>query len=172
MRMTLRLFLPLVALCLPTLPALSDPATATLPERKAGLWELKTQMDEGNGPKDQLMKLCVDAEMERNTVIGSIADHKANCSAYDIKTSAGTTTVDSNCVYNGRKVMSTTNMSGDFKSAFTITIQSMTTEPQQTAQSVVVKRTITQLGKFVGDSCGDLKPGEAEAPDGTRMLVQ
>ena len=37
-------------------------------------------------------------------------------------------------------------MSGDFKSAFEIKIQSTTTEPEQKAQSVVIKRTITQLG--------------------------
>jgi hypothetical protein len=171
MRPTSWLLMPLL-ICLSALPTLSDQSATTLPERKAGLWELKTQMDEGNGPKDQVMKLCVDAEMEKNTVMGSIADHKANCSAYDIKASGDTTTVDSSCVYNGRKVTSTTNMSGDFKSTFSITIQSTTTEPQQTAQSVVVKRTITQLGKFVGDSCGDLKPGEAQAADGTRILVQ
>lgn len=172
MRPKLWLFAPLVALGLYALPAFSEQAAGTLPERKAGLWELKTQMDEGNGPKDQAMKLCVDARMERNTVMGSVADHKANCSAYDIKTSGGNTIVDSDCVYNGRKVISTTNMSGDFKSNFAITIQSTTTDPKQTDQSVVVKRTITQLGKFVSDSCGDLKPGEAEGTDGTRMLVQ
>lgn len=153
-------------------PTFGDVAATTLPERKAGLWELKTQMDEGNGPKDQIMKMCIDADMEKNTVMGSIADHKANCSAYNIKTSGGSTIVDADCVYNGRKVVSTTNMSGDFQSTFKITIDSTTTDPKQTAQSVVVKRTITQLGTFVGSACGELKPGEAEAPDGTRLLVQ
>lgn len=162
----------LLVLSLSAGPTLSDEPAASLPERKAGLWELKTQMDEGNGSKDQVMKMCVDAGMEKNTVMGSIADHKANCSAYNIKTSGPNTIVDADCVYNGRKVISTTNMSGDFQSAFKITIESTTSDPKQTTQSIVVKRTITQLGKFVGDACGDLKPGEAEAPDGTRLLVQ
>ncbi|MFT3731872.1 MAG: DUF3617 family protein [Hyphomicrobium sp.] len=172
MRPTQLTVLTLVVLGSVAAPAFGDQTTPTLPERKAGLWELKTQMDEGNGPKDQTMKICVDARMEKNTVMGSIADHKANCSSYDIKAAGGSTVVDSDCVYNGRKVISTTNMSGDFQSAFTITIQSTTSDPEKTDQSVVVKRTITQLGKFVGDSCGDLKPGEAEAADGTRVLVQ
>ncbi len=172
MRSIALLFAPLALLAFSALPASSDDASATLPERKAGLWELKTVMDEGNGPHDQTMKLCVDAQMEKNTVSASIVDHKSNCATYDIKATAGSTVVDSDCLYNGRKVMSTTNMSGDFKSAFEIKIKSTTTEPEQTAQSVVVKRTITQLGKYVGDSCGDLKPGEAEAADGTRTLVQ
>ncbi len=172
MRPAHRFFVSIAVIGFAAFPALGDDNAASLPERKAGLWELQTKMDEGNGPHDQTMKICIDARMEKNTVTGSIAAHKANCSAYDIKTAGGNTIVDSDCVYNGRKVISTTNMSGDFKSNFTITIQSTTTEPKQTDQSVVVKRTITQLGKFVGDSCGDLKPGEAQAADGTRVLVQ
>ncbi|MBN9248245.1 MAG: hypothetical protein J0I81_12520 [Hyphomicrobium sp.] len=172
MRSTALLFAPLAFLAFSVSSASSDDAKATLPERKAGLWELKTVMDEGNGPHDQTMKLCIDGQMEKNTVSASVLEHKANCSSYDIKSAGGSTEVNSDCLYNCRKVMSTTTMSGDFKSAFEIKIQSTTTEPEQKTQSVVVKRTITQLGKYVGESCGDLKAGEAEAADGTRILVQ
>lgn len=171
MRSTFLLFAPLALLGFAA-PAASDDAAVTLPERKAGLWELKTVMDEGNGPHDQTMKLCIDAQMEKNTVSASVADHKANCATYDVKAAGGNTTVDSDCLYNGRKVISTTNMSGDFTSAFEIKIESTTTEPEQKTQSVVIKRTITQVGKYVGDSCGALKPGEAEGADGSRMMVQ
>jgi hypothetical protein len=154
-----------------TLSASGDSAV-TLPERKAGLWELKTMMDEGNGPHDQTMKLCVDARMEKNTVLSSMAEHKTNCSTYDVKAANGNTTVDSDCIFNGRRVMSTTTMSGNFNSDFQISIESTTTNPEKTNQSTVVKRTITQIGKYVSDKCGDLKPGEAEGTDGTRLLVQ
>ena len=41
--------------------------SATLPTRKAGLWELKTSMDEGGGPREQVMKMCISEEMERLT---------------------------------------------------------------------------------------------------------
>ena len=68
--------------------------------------------------------------MEKNTVSASIVEHKANCTSYDIKSAAGGTEVNSDCLYNGRKVISTTNMSGDFKSAFEIKIQITTTEPK------------------------------------------
>ncbi len=149
MRLTSLLLVPLALLASLALPALSDDAAVSLPERKAGLWELKTQMDEGNGPRDQAMKLCIDAQMEKNTVSASVADHKANCSAYDVKASGGTTTVDATCLYNGRQVMSTTNMSGDFKSAFEIKIESSTSDPEKKDESAVIKRTITQLGKYV-----------------------
>jgi hypothetical protein len=129
-------------------------------------------MDEGGGPHDQTMKLCVDQRMEKNTVKASIADHQKNCSSYDVKAANGNTTVDSDCIFNGRRVMSTTTMSGDFNSAFQIRIESTTTDPEQKDRSVVIKRTITQEGKYLGDKCGDLKPGEAQGTDGSRILVQ
>ena len=103
------LFLASLPLFLMTmnLPAMSDDAIG-LPERKAGLWELKTTMDEGNGPRDQAMKMCIDARMEKNTVLASISDHKANCSTYNVKADGGGTTVDADCIYNERKVMTNT----------------------------------------------------------------
>jgi hypothetical protein len=62
-------------------------------------------------------------------------------------------------------------MSGDFQSAFTVKIDS-TTSGIQDAQSISVKRTIEQQGKFLGDSCGELKAGEAMGSDGSKMMVQ
>ena len=47
---------PLVTMLLFAMPAILQAAepdsNAKLPSRKAGLWELKTSMDEGNGPID------------------------------------------------------------------------------------------------------------------------
>lgn len=172
MRLTLLSLTVGAAFAMPLIStALADTAN-TLPERRAGLWEMKTVMDEGNGPRDQTMKMCIDGRMEKNTVSASIADHKSNCASYDIKADGGKTVVDSDCLYNGRKVVSTTNMSGDFKNAFEIKIESTTSDPTKSNQTTVIRRTITQLGKFLGESCGDLKPGEAMGTDGTRMVVQ
>jgi hypothetical protein len=39
-------------------------------------------------------------------------------------------------------------------------------------RSVSVKRSITQTGKYLGESCGDLKAGEAKGADGKKVLVQ
>jgi hypothetical protein len=47
-----------------------------------------------------------------------------------------------------------------------------TTSGMEKSQSIVVKRTITQNGKYLGESCGDLQPGEAKSPDGTKVMVQ
>ncbi|MEQ1714734.1 MAG: DUF3617 family protein, partial [Hyphomicrobium sp.] len=143
-------------------------SAAALPTRKAGLWELKTSMDEGSGSRDQTMKMCVDEKMEANTVLASAAEHKSNCEGYKVKADGVATVVEADCVFNKRKVVSTTTMTGDFKTAFEVKINSTTSNPEAKDQSVVIKRTISQVGKYLAESCGDLKPGEAEGTDGTR----
>ncbi|MFA5950903.1 MAG: DUF3617 family protein [Hyphomicrobium sp.] len=146
-------------------------AEDTLPARRAGLWELKTVMDEGNGPREQALKICIDASMEANTLAASAADHKANCTKYEVKTTDGVTTADGECKYNGRDVISRTEMSGDFKQAFNIKISSTTSDATK-QQSIVIKRTISQTGNYLSESCGDLKAGEAMGTDGSKIAVQ
>ena len=153
-------------------PAHALDGSASLPTRKAGLWELKTVMDEGNGPRDQTLKMCIDDRMEQNTAAASLADHKANCAKYEIKSGDGATTAEGECTYNGRLVISHTEMKGDFKSAFEIKIKSSTSDPEAKEQSIVIKRDITQSGSYLGESCGDLKPGEAMGSDGHKIAVQ
>lgn len=144
---------------------------AQLPERKAGLWELTTTMDEGLGPKDQTMKLCVDADMERTTVAASTQEHEKQCSKYEIKKEGDKTVVDMSCQFASRHVTSRTEMSGDFQTSLAVKIES-TTSGDHNGQTVAVKRTITQTGKYLDASCGDLMGGEAKGPDGTKVMVQ
>lgn len=143
----------------------------SLPERKAGLWELTTTMDEGMGPVDRTLTMCVDADMERNTVIASLIEHKQQCSKYDIKRDGEKTVVDMNCRFETRDVEGRTEMTGDFQTALLVKIES-TTSGDHRGQTVAVKRTITQKGRYLGESCGDLTGGEAMGADGTRVMVQ
>ena len=143
----------------------------SLPERKAGLWELKTTMDEGQGPVERTLTMCVEADMERNTVIASLIEHTKQCSKYDISREGDKTVVDMSCRFDTRNVQSRTEMSGDFQSALLVKIES-TTSGEHRGQSVAVRRTITQTGRYLGESCGDLTGGEAMGSDGTRVMVQ
>lgn len=146
---------------------------ATLPARKAGIWELKTSMDEGRGPREQMMKICIDAEMEANTVKASLVEHRKNCEKYDIKKDGGKVVVDMSCTFNERFVKGVTEMEGDFAKTFKIKIQSTTSDTREsTQQTITVNRIILQDGTYLGENCGDLQPGEAQAPDGTKVLVQ
>lgn len=150
---------------------LSAEDAADLPQRKAGHWEIKTVMDEGFGPREQVLTMCVDADMERNTAHASKLEHAKKCSQYDIKKSDDATIVDARCDFDGRKVESRTEMSGDFEHTFKISIDS-TTSGTERGQSVSIKRTITQEGKFLGEDCGDLRAGEAMGSDGAKVMVQ
>jgi hypothetical protein len=161
----------LSAACVAMQPAAAYAADTDLPLRKAGRWEQKTTMDEGGKKHEQTLTICIDAEMERNTALASDAEHKKSCTKYDVKKEGGTVVVESRCNMNGRDVESRTEMKGDFQSAFDVTINS-TTSGMQDSQSVSIKRVIEQQGKFLGESCGDLKAGEAMGTDGTRLMVQ
>lgn len=170
MRRLLPICISLAALVPAVSLAVAEPPS--LPMRKAGLWELKTSMDESGGPREQVMKMCISEDMERNTVAASMTEHKERCTTYDIKPGENATVVEADCVFSTRQVVSTTTMIGDFKSAFEVKIESTTSDPTAKQQSIVVKRTIVQNGKYLSDTCGDLKPGEAETADGQRVMVQ
>lgn len=142
-----------------------------LPTRQAGAWEMKTSMDEGQGPRTSEITMCIDADMERNTVVASVLEHRQNCARYDIKRGDGEVIVEADCTFNRARVTSTTRMSGDFKSAFAVKIESATIPPD-TRMSQPIKRTIEQSGRYLGTDCGDLQPGEAKGTDGRKVLVQ
>jgi hypothetical protein len=160
----------LAVFALPLGAAIAAEAT-DLPLRKAGRWEQKTTMEEAGKKHEQTLTICIDADMERNTALASDAEHKKSCTKYEVKKSGDTVVVESTCNMNKRDVESRTEMSGDFQSAFNVKINS-TTSGIQDSQTVSIKRVIEQQGKYVGESCGDLKAGEAMGADGTKIMVQ
>jgi hypothetical protein len=149
----------------------SRAAEVDLPYRKGGQWELKTVMDEGRGPKEQVLTMCVDEEMEKNTALASRTEHKDGCTKYEVVKSGDKYVIDAQCTFNERDVTSHTEMSGDFAKSFEVKIES-TTSGTNGSQAISVKRTITQSGTYQGESCGDLKAGEARGTDGKKVLVQ
>lgn len=151
------------------LPAAED---VGLPLRQAGKWQLKTEVDEGKGPISQRLTMCIDGEMEKSTAAASATEHKASCGRYDIKRDGGKTVVDADCRYAVDHVTSRTEMSGDFKDAFSVTIVSTTRTTMPNGKTVTRHRTITQTGERLGDACGDIQPGEAVGEDGSRVMVQ
>ncbi len=148
------------------------PANAeTLPTRKSGLWEQQTTMDQGEGPREHRLTICIDDTMEKKTAAASVDHHKQNCSKYEIEADDGATRVIADCVFNERPVSSVTQMSGDFTKTFKIEIETKTTLEDK-GRSRIMTRTIEQVGKYLGDDCGDLKPGEAMGSNGDRIMVQ
>ncbi len=169
MKRTALALLAIAGVATTSIAALAD--DIALPLRKAGRWEQKTTMDEGGQKHAQSLTICIDADMERNTAAASDVEHKRSCSAYEVKKEGEKVVVEATCKMNGRDVESRTEMSGDFQSAFAVKITS-TTSGLQDSQSVAIKRVIEQEGRYLGESCGDLKAGEAMGSDGAKIMVQ
>jgi hypothetical protein len=148
---------------------------ASLPLRKAGLWEVRTQTDEGRGKKEQALTMCVGEEMERDAVRLSVADNRSSCAKYDIRKTPEGTFVDAACTYDERQVTNHTELRGDFRTSFAVKVFSKTSGKAPRAQGgmpVNVERTTVQEGRYLGDNCGDLKAGEARTADGQTVSVQ
>lgn len=146
-----------------------------LPLRKAGLWELQTETNEGAGARKQQLTMCIGEEMERNSVISSGIEHRSNCSSYEVKKLAGATVVDATCAYDDRHITSHTELTGDFSTKFRVEVQSATSgrAPRaQGGQPINVRLTIIQNGRYLGESCGGLQAGEAKGADGMTVNVQ
>ena len=97
-----------------------------LPLRRAGLWDVHTQTDEGAGVRNQDLGMCIGEEMERAMVRASGAENRANCARYEVKKAADATTVDASCTYDDRKVATHTELRGDFTTAFQVKVESTT----------------------------------------------
>jgi hypothetical protein len=147
-------------------------ADADLPLREPGKWKLTTEMDEGRGPIKQSLTMCITAEMEKATAATSASEHKSNCSRYDIRKEGDATVVESECAYAVDRVTSRTEMTGDFKTSFAVKIVSTTITQPPSGKALTRQRTINQTGEHLGADCGDIKPGEAVAEDGSRVMVQ
>ncbi len=146
-----------------------------LPLRKAGLWELQTETDEGAGPRKQQLTMCIGEEMERNTVVASGKENRANCSKYEVKKSADATVVDAICAYDQRHVTTHTELAGDFKTTFRVKVESSISgnaSRAQGGQPINIQRKILQSGKYIGESCDGLQAGEARSANGATVQVQ
>lgn len=146
--------------------------TIELPQRQPGKWHLKTEMDEGRGPITQNLTMCITAEMEKNTASASVSEHQSNCSRYDVKKDGDAIVVDAECAYAVDKVTSHTEMSGDFKTSFSVKVSSTTITTPPEGRPLTRERKINQTGEHLGEDCGDIKPGEAVTEDGNRVMVQ
>jgi hypothetical protein len=133
-RGTIAFLSTLFAGCIATAPSVCAGDDIDLPTRKAGQWELETVMDEGGGPKEQMLTVCIDGEMEKNTIAASKLDHQQNCTKYEVKKAGDKITVEAKCKFNERDVESTTEMSGDFATTFQVKIDSTTRAPTARAR--------------------------------------
>jgi Protein of unknown function (DUF3617) len=140
--------------------AATSTVAAELPSRKAGLWEIATDV----GSRTVKMQQCVDAATDQAMQARSGAAAEGNCSKRDVQKSGNTTTVDSVCTFGGKTRTSHIVVTGSFDSEYTMTMTSQ-------AEGQPAGRAISMSAKWLGPCAADQRPGDMIMPNGTKMNI-
>lgn len=141
-------------------PALS----AELPSRKPGLWELKMNFENRNMP-GQTMQQCIDAATDQMMQSNVSPQAQGACSKRDVQRSGNTITIDSTCMVNGQATNSHAVITGNFDSAYTMTL---TTD---SAAAPGGKMNMTMAAKWLGPCAAGQKPGDMIMGNGMTINV-
>jgi hypothetical protein len=144
-------------LCLPLLAIATPSFALDMPARKAGLWEIKITM-QGRAIVVPTAQHCIDAatDKEMNTVGNTQAG--AKCSKQDIQRNGAAIVVDSVCDFGTGVTTTHAVVTGDFNSAYTVTVNSKregAATPGRPAESNMMIE-----AKWLGACTADQKPGD------------
>lgn len=142
--------LALVACALPAV-------AAELPARKPGLWEMKMQR-EGAGMAMPVVQHCIDASTDKDMAT-MFAGMQQQCSKNEVQVTGGKVVVDSVCSFGPMKSTSRAEMSGDFNSAYTVTVKSNVEGGPMPGPSTMIVE-----AKWAGPCKPDQKPGDIVMP--------
>ena len=133
-----------------------------LPIRKAGLWEIKMART-GSPLPDMTMQHCTDetTDKDMNNMVSPMA--KQICSKQDVQKTATGYVTDAVCSAGGVSIVSHSEISGDFNSAYTVT----TTSHSDLGNKGTPRDTVTKIeAKWLGACKPDQKPGDIVMPGG------
>ena len=135
-----------------------------LPDRKAGLWELKMFVP---GTPETTSRQCIDAafEKEMKGMFASLGGEKV-CSKLDTKKTSTGYVVDAVCESYDITTTSRTEFIGDFNSAY---VMKQTWSVQAKGGGKGKAKTMMVQAKWLGACPADWKPGDVEMPGGHRV---
>ena len=128
-------------------------AAADLPSRKPGLWEVKMSIEGRNAPP-QVIKQCIDAATDQMMQSSAGPYSAAACPKRDVKRSADSMTIDSNCTVGGQPATAHAVVTGSFDDAYTMIVTSQSEGLPNT------RMVMTLDGKWLGPCTADQKPGD------------
>jgi hypothetical protein len=140
-----------------------------LPARKAGLWEMKMQMEGGRMPA-QTFQHCIDAATDKKMNTMGAGMRNDQCSKQDVKQSGSTITIDSVCNFGNGTTTSHSVMSGDFNSGYTVTSTSKR-EGGPAIPGMPAETKMTIEAKWTGACKADQKPGDMIMGNGMKMNI-
>jgi len=142
-----------------------------MPQRKAGLWQLKMKFEGRNLP-GRTMQQCIDAKTDKmmNSDFGGDSPGHS-CAQRRIKPSPGGFTVDSTCTFNGATTTSHAVISGDFNSAYTVHVTSTRHGGPPMPGRAGGATSMTLSAKWLGPCRAGQRPGDIMMGNGMKMNI-
>jgi hypothetical protein len=139
-------------------------AAIDLPERKAGLWELKLAVGNSDLP-GQTMRQCIDAETDKLVSSNFGVAPQQTCDKQAMSRKGDTLTIDSVCSIAG--VTSTTQavITGSFDAAYTMHVTTR-------SHGAPGATRMTVDAKWLGPCEAGQRPGDMVMPNGTIMNIR
>jgi hypothetical protein len=140
---------------------LTPASAADLPARKPGLWEVKTTI-EGN-PRALTVQQCIDASTDQMLQSSAGPFSAPACAGREVKTSDTGMTIDSRCSFNGKAASAHADITGNFDSAYTMTVTA------EGSDLPAVK--MTMEGKWLGACTAGQQPGDVIMANGVKVNI-
>jgi hypothetical protein len=131
------------------MPALA----ADTPARKAGLWEIKTSLD-NRGGAGMTVQQCIDAATDQMMMSSAGPLAQAVCPKRDVQRSGDAVTIDSTCTFMDKTATTHAVITGSLDSVYTMKVTT------QSDAMVGGGMAMTMTGKWLGPCAADQKPGD------------
>lgn len=137
---------------------------ADVPQRKSGLWEMKTQMVglPSHGP----MQMCVDQASDN--VMQERAKGQVNCPVMDVDRGGGKVTIHAVCKHEGVTTTSDAVITGDFRSSYRNNMVIRYDPPQHGMKEMKM----VQEARWLGPCKAGQKPGDVIMPGMQKFNMQ
>ena len=154
----------LVALAFAIAPTVAG--AVDYPTRKAGLWELTMTMTSG---RTMTMSQCTDPSIDKDLIANANPSMQQACTRSDLQKTATGYVSDSTCKFGAMTTVSHTEISGDFNSAYTVTVTGHNTGGPA---GVPADTNMTMAAKWIGPCKADQTPGDMVMPGGMKINVK
>ena len=154
----------LVALLFVVTPTIAS--AVDYPTRKAGLWELTMTMTTG---RTMTMSQCTDPSIDKDMIANANPSKQQACTRSELQKTATGYASDANCKFGGMSMTSHTEVSGDFNSAYNVTV---TSHNSGAPAGMPADNNMTIAAKWVGPCKADQTPGDIVMPGGMKMNVK
>lgn len=130
---------------------------ADLPQRKSGLWEIKTQMSGmPEGMPGQGLQMCVDQTSDNLMKDSAEKNKKVDCPVMEIKPGIGKTSIHSVCRHDGVTATTDAVITGDFNKNYRSDMVTRFNPPQNGMKEMKM----VQEARWLGPCKPGQKPGD------------